>query len=335
MRDETMKAWLGKQLEVNKQRPVRPWVLAQKLFDIDPGCILHGVFLEELDGRLRLPRMISGYIEAANPQTVNYGGVYRGEVTAKDNIPFSKQEFTSEDIRASFIIHLSTLQGHTLDKAPSENEKGTFNETNPKQAFLILWALYKIDRFLRKCLRLRSVCEFEADGITAKLDRIDWPWPTSDDIKADFRAAKAGCFPELAKETDAAKKQRITEVTWSEPIPPTAVALSQSVTVEMIRLEGFEGRAEVVKEREFKSGKGNDKKTEKKPALVIRGMWENKDNDYEELNELLKLNTEKIPDGESEKDNPAHAIVKSGVIAHRAKLKERDKKQAKKENAEE
>jgi hypothetical protein len=68
---------------------------------------------------------------------------------------------------------------------------------------------------------------------------------------------------------------------------------------------------------------------------VIRGMWENKDNDYEELNELLKLNTEKIPDGESEKDNPAHAIVKSGVIAHRAKLKERDKKQAKKENAEE
>ena len=45
---ETLKDWLRKpdQLAVNKQRPVRPWVLAQKLFTIDPGCILHGVFLE-------------------------------------------------------------------------------------------------------------------------------------------------------------------------------------------------------------------------------------------------------------------------------------------------
>jgi CRISPR-associated protein Csb1 len=112
----TMKDWLKapEQLAVNKQRPVRPWVLAQKLFNIEPGCILHGVFLEELDGRLRLPRLLSGYIEAANPNPVNYGGVYRGEVTAKDNIPFSKQEFTSDDIQASFILHLATLQGYGL-----------------------------------------------------------------------------------------------------------------------------------------------------------------------------------------------------------------------------
>lgn len=322
---DSMKVWLSKpeQLAVNKLRPVRPWILAQKLFEIDPGCILHGVFLEELDGRLRLPRMVAGYIEAANPQTANYGGVYRGEVTATGplgNIPFSKQEFTSDDIRASFIVHLSTLQSHALSEE--------------RQRFLILWALYKINQFLRSCPRLRSVCEFEVDGITAKLDRKDQPWPESDDIKADFKVAKVQCFPEFANETDAMKKQRIIEVTWTEPIRLTEVALSEGVTVEMIRLEGFEGRAAAVNEHEFKSGKGKDKKVEKKPALVIRGMWENKDNDYEELNELLKLNPEKIPDGEGEKDNAAHAVVKSAVNAHRTKLKERDKKQAKKETTE-
>ena len=335
--EESMKAWLSRpdQLAINKQRPVRPWVLAQKLFEIDPGCILHGVFLEELDGRLRLPRLVSGYIEAADPRAVNFGGVYRGEVSAKDNIPFSKQEFTSDDICASFIIHLSTLHGHALDKADSANEKASFCDANPKQAFLILWALYKIDRFLRKCPRLRSVCEFEVGEISARLDRRSWPWPKAADIEADFKDAKARCYPSLDQGSDAATSQRITVVTWSEPIPPTAVALPQGVTLEMIHLEGFEGRAEAVSEHEFKSGKGKDKKTEKKPALVIRGMWDNKDNEYEELNELSKLNPEKAPDGESEKDNPAHNVVKSAVSAHRAKLKERDKKQSKKETAEE
>src|SRR5207253_9350473 len=94
--EESMKDWLKKpeQFAVDKQRPVRPWILAQKLFVIDPGCILHGVFLEELDGRLRLPRLLSGFIEASNPNQVNYGGVYRGEVSAKDNFRFPIHEST-------------------------------------------------------------------------------------------------------------------------------------------------------------------------------------------------------------------------------------------------
>jgi CRISPR-associated protein Csb1 len=98
--NEAYRKALALRLGVNKQRPVRTWELAQKLFDLDPGCVMHGVFLEELDGRLRLARLISGYIEAGAPSTANYGGVYRGEVTAIDNIPFSRQEFISDDIKA-------------------------------------------------------------------------------------------------------------------------------------------------------------------------------------------------------------------------------------------
>ncbi len=99
-------------LQANKQRPVHIWRIVPAIFDRDPGCVLHGVFLEEIDGRIRLPRLVSAYIEACSPNQANSGGVYRGEVTAKDNIPYSRQEFTSSGIAASFIFHMSTLKGY-------------------------------------------------------------------------------------------------------------------------------------------------------------------------------------------------------------------------------
>jgi CRISPR-associated protein Csb1 len=213
--NETMKDWLKKpeQLAVNKQRPVRTWTLAQKLFNIDPGCILHGVFLEELDGRLRLPRLLSGYIEAANPNAVNYGGVYRGEVTAKDNIPFSKQEFTSDDIQASFILHLATLQGYGL--------------TEDQNRFLILWALYKVETLLNRCLRLRSGCMFQKVELVATLDGKAWEWPTN--LVDAFKSAKQTSFTRNDSDNATQGEQWTpkppVEVTWSEtdaPVQPEA-----------------------------------------------------------------------------------------------------------------
>lgn len=75
-------------LNANKNRPVHVWKMAPEIFTRDPGCVLHGVFLDDIDGRIRLPRLVSGYIEASSPNQANSGGVHRGEVTAKDNIPY-------------------------------------------------------------------------------------------------------------------------------------------------------------------------------------------------------------------------------------------------------
>ena len=325
---ETMKDWLRKpeQFSVNKTRPVRPWVLAQKLFTIDPGCILHGVFLEELDGRLRLPRLLSGFIEAANPNQVNYGGVYRGEVSAKDNIPFSKQEFTSDDIQASFILHLSTLSGHRL--------------TPDQTRFLILWSLYKIDTLLRRGLRLRSGCEFQKINILPTLDGKAWPWPTAADILSDFTAAKEKCFPvdkEPENETEAAKwkRQQIIVVTWQDDIKPTPTALENGLTFETAEFGEFADRI-ALEEHDFATKKGGKKAApDNKQALFIKGNWDS--DNFDELNDLVAQFPEMIEgEGGAKTPNPKRAFVQKAAEAHRKVLLAiKQKKEGKKQDSEE
>ena len=49
--------------------------VAQTLLLFDPSSILHGLFLEKLDGRVRLQRCLSSFIEARNVRPAEHGGV--------------------------------------------------------------------------------------------------------------------------------------------------------------------------------------------------------------------------------------------------------------------
>lgn len=196
-------------LQANKERPVHIWRMVPAIFEGDPGCVLHGVFLEEIDGRIRLPRLLSAYIEAMAPNQANSGGVYRGEVTAKDNVPYPRQEFTSTNITASFIFHLSTLKGYGLDES--------------KNRFLQAWALYKIDRFLHQSLRLRTACEFEVvdlkvtlDGQAKDLGGGEGKWPPSTDILGTFTEARDACFSRQEADNNEWAQRRVTVVTYDE-----------------------------------------------------------------------------------------------------------------------
>jgi len=321
---EEFRAWLKKssQLAVNKDRPVRPWILAQRLFVIDPGCVLHGVFFGDpkLDGRLRLSRLLSGFIEAANPNQVNYGGVYRGEVSAKDNIPFSKQEFTSDDIQASFILHVSTLSGHNLE---------------PDQfRFLILWALYKIDTLLCGSFRLRSGCEFEKTAILPTIDGKAWEWPSTKSIKSDFADSKTACFPAIKGETDAWKLQGVTVVTWQEDIKPTITKLENGMVFESSEFGEFADRVEL-KEHDFaaKPKTGQKAQPDKAQALFVKGNWDREN--FDELNDLVNHFPEQVAGANGDQvSNPKRAFVKEAVEAHRKVLKARKaKKDGKKEES--
>jgi CRISPR-associated protein Csb1 len=278
-------------LAANKQRPVHIWRMVPKIFERDPGCVLHGVFLEEVDGRIRLPRLISSYIEASSPNQANSGGVYRGEVTAKDNIPYPRQEFTSSNITASFIFHLSTLNGYGLD----EN----------KNRFLQTWAFYKIDRFLHQYLRLRTACEFEVINIKVTLDGQSkdigggkGKWPLSKDILNAFAIARDRCFP---RQTDGDKwsQRRVVTVTYSVDIKGQEQL--GDIIADDLNLTGFEDRA-AVKETTIKK-----KKT---TVLELTGDWQ----DEEDQQMFLNQNPEKkiTEDGE-EIDNPAYKVVKNAL----------------------
>jgi CRISPR-associated protein Csb1 len=147
-------------LGVNKQRPVHLPKIAKRLFYIDPACLLHGVFLEKLDGRIRFPRLLSATITAKYPQPVNSGGVMRGYVTisgSESSIPYSSQHFTSPEIMLHLTFHTDSLKMLGLDA----------EERN----FLATFAFYKISKLIESFPRLRTACVLDVSGFSpAKAD---------------------------------------------------------------------------------------------------------------------------------------------------------------------
>lgn len=101
--------------------------LARVLLALDVNALLHGVFLAKKDlagGRLRLPRALSGFIEAAGSKVAASGGVKNDSVdpsgdTSKGfgNVPFSRDEFVSPDIAAYFNLDLAQLRGYGFERS--------------------------------------------------------------------------------------------------------------------------------------------------------------------------------------------------------------------------
>ena len=125
------------------------------LFKYDPNSLIHGCFLEEIGGRLRVPRALSGFIEASNISVAESGGVKNNIVEpelkgGEGNVPYHRTEFTAEKITAYFNLDLSLLRSFGL----------------PEEAYqlLIVLSLFKIRRFLNTGLRLRTACDLEPIG---------------------------------------------------------------------------------------------------------------------------------------------------------------------------
>jgi len=145
---------LNRLLSIDENRPAHLPRFAKRLFYIDPACLLHGVFLDQLDNRVRFSRLLSCSITAKHPQTVNSGGQMRGYETLKskdgqpNSIPYSRQEFTSREITLHLTFHTDSLEDLGLDLA--------------EQQFLAAFALYKINKLLASFPRLRTACVFDS-----------------------------------------------------------------------------------------------------------------------------------------------------------------------------
>jgi len=125
------------------------------LLKYDPNSLIHGCFLEEIGGRLRATRILSGFIEGTGIAPAESGGVKNNIVQpelkgGEGNVPFHRTEFTAHEIKAYFNLDLVLLRGYGL---PQE-------ATN----LLITLSLFKVLRFLSTGLRLRTACDLEVDG---------------------------------------------------------------------------------------------------------------------------------------------------------------------------
>lgn len=163
-KDKTFFATLQKELAIEDKGVVDMRKLSATLLKYDTNALLHGVFLAKKEiagGRMRLPRALTAFIEADDVKVAASGGVKNDSVnpsgdTAKGfgNVPFHREEFTG-NITAFFNLDLALIRGFGLGEAV-EN-------------MLIGLALFKIQKFLRDGLRLRTACDLEI-GEGSKLE---------------------------------------------------------------------------------------------------------------------------------------------------------------------
>ncbi len=179
-------------------RRIRPDIpaLAAYLLKNDPNSLIHGIFFSNIKpGTLRLPRLLSAFIEADEVTQAASGGVKFDRLDAqgaakdgKGHVPFHRVEYTAKSITAYFNLDLHQLRAYRLGAEAEE--------------FLITLALYKIRRFLDYDLRLRTACDLEVNGIKVKRP-AEFNLESQDELGARLvkqiaALAKAGRFAQPA-----------------------------------------------------------------------------------------------------------------------------------------
>jgi CRISPR-associated protein Csb1 len=169
--------------------PVNISQLARLVLKYDANAVLHGLFLAKSDlagGRLRMTRLLSGFIEAASVRVAESGGVKNDRVDPSGdtksgfgNVPFHRTEFTAQKITAYFSLDCAMLRGYGLGG----------NATS----LLIALALFKVRRFLSSGLRLRTACDFEVNGDVQVERPKDFVVPAEADLLAECTRRISAC----------------------------------------------------------------------------------------------------------------------------------------------
>ncbi len=178
--DELEKTIIHELGDWNKK--IRPHIpsLAKYLLKQDPNSLIHGIFFSNIKpGTLRVPRLLSGFIEAEEVNQVASGGVKFDRLDAqgpakdgKGHVPFHRVEYTAKKITAYFNLDLNQLRSFGLSES-AEN-------------FLITLALFKVRRFLDFDLRLRTACDLEVRSITSTRPE-DFELPTQDELASRLK----------------------------------------------------------------------------------------------------------------------------------------------------
>jgi CRISPR-associated protein Csb1 len=204
---------LKSEMVPNEDRPIDLKLMAKTLLKYDVNSLIHGVFLETIDGRLRLPRALTAFIEADNAKVASSGGVKNDRLDAdksiklptaikgvgtdgdegrQGNVPFHREEFTG-NITGFFVLDLALIRGFGLG-ADVEN-------------LLTAISLYKVHRFLNEGLRLRTACDLEVEGeLVVKKPATGFAVPSLEEIEA--------ALPDLIKKVSATKA-------FAEPVKTT------------------------------------------------------------------------------------------------------------------
>jgi CRISPR-associated protein Csb1 len=201
---------LKKELAPAGLAPAGPRQLAKTLLKYDVNSLLHGVFLakkEIAEGRMRLPRAVTAFIEAKNVTVApsglakvdrvraSHGGEGQTSGEGYGNIINHREEFCGE-LTAYFNLDLALLRGFGLGEAAEQ--------------LLVALALFKLRRFLRDGLRLRTACDLEVDGELQVARPAGFAVPSLDELERALPGLVAACRGSFANPAR-------TLVTYEEP----------------------------------------------------------------------------------------------------------------------
>lgn len=160
MGDEDFTKKIADEIGYDEKKPVPFKDFYRTLLKYDTNSLIHGVFLEEIGGRLRVPRMLTGFIEASGVKQAQSGGVKKsrvepGKKEGEGHVPFARTEYVADEITAYFNLDLAGMRSFGLDSDAEE--------------LLLQLSLYKVQGFLRDGLRLRTACDLEpVNGLQVK-----------------------------------------------------------------------------------------------------------------------------------------------------------------------
>jgi len=175
---------LEEEIEYDEKKPVNFKKLYETLLKYDPNCLIHGVFLEEIAGRLKVPRMLSAFIEAKDVNQAQSGGVKfsRVEPGAKKgegHVPFPRIEYTADEIKAYFNLDIAGIKGMDLDDDATD--------------LIISLSLYKIQKFLEEGLRLRTACDLRTVDDLKVTNNDDFELPATEDLEENIPSLIKKC----------------------------------------------------------------------------------------------------------------------------------------------
>ncbi|MYK30343.1 MAG: type I-U CRISPR-associated protein Cas7 [Boseongicola sp. SB0670_bin_30] len=176
-RSQEFKETVEKMIGFQKDRPfeIRKQ-LVPALLKFDINSLIHGVFLEEVAGVIRLPRVLSAFIEANDVKEARSGGVKlnRVEPSLKEgegNVPYPRDEWVAANMVAYFNVDLRQIYAFGLG--------------DEVRQLLIALALFKIQKFLTVGLRLRTACDLDLTRITVTRPK-SFTLPDLADLEAEL-----------------------------------------------------------------------------------------------------------------------------------------------------
>jgi CRISPR-associated protein Csb1 len=166
--------------------------LANALLKYDINSLIHGVFIAKSDvagGRMRLPRVLTAFMEAKNVTVASSGGVKNDHVNPRGdaakgfgNVPFHRDEFCGE-IVAYFNVDLAQIRGYGFEP----------EATN----LLTALAVFKVQKLLAGNCRLRTACDLIGDGEPTVTRPEGFKLPSLKELESalpDLIKAASKCF---------------------------------------------------------------------------------------------------------------------------------------------